>query len=93
MFTLSKQNYKISADLGSNSRLLFRNLSILDTGAGPNFLRINVLPSGRERMIEPTVLPSFNDSNNRPFRMLGQVSVVSRLGASQVKLSSLVFSD
>lgn len=76
MFILSRRSCKVFADLGTSSRLLFRHLSILDKGARPGFVRIDVLPSDYERMLEPTGLPSVNDANNRSLRMLGQVSLV-----------------
>lgn len=81
------RNYKVFAALGTNYRLLLlRHLCVLDTGGEANFVLLIIRPSNYEPMLEPTVLPLVSDANNRPLRMLGQVSLVTSLGTSQVTL-------
>lgn len=78
------------ADPDTFSALMFRRLTILDTRAGPNFIRLDVLSSGYEQKLEPTTLPSINDPDNRPLQVLGQLSAVARLGSCQAKEIFLV---
>lgn len=89
MFTLSKREYKVCEDRGSSLRTWVRRLAVLDTEAGPNFVRVNLLHSGYEHMLEHTVLPSVNDGNNRPLRLVKQISLYARLGMRHTKLRFL----
>lgn len=90
MCTLFRRNYKVYVNLRTNLRLLFWLFRVLDTEARPNFVRLDVVPSGNERMLESTVLLSVYDANNRPLRMLGQVSFVAKMSASQIELKFFV---
>lgn len=85
-FTLSKRSPKVYVDLGNSLRTWVRRLAVLDTGSGPNFVRVDVLPSNYEYTLEPTVLPSASDGNDQPPRLVGQVSLHARLGMRQAKL-------
>lgn len=42
--TLSRCNYKVYADLGLTTSIMVWQLTILDTDAGPNFVRVDTLP-------------------------------------------------
>ncbi len=41
---LSAFNYKIKAKIGVDKNFLTRRLTVLDTGAGPNLIRAELLP-------------------------------------------------
>lgn len=90
ILTHPKQFGKVYADLGVNSRLLTKLLTILNTGGGPNFVRNDVFPSRYKRMLEPAALTSPNDANNRPQRAVEQVSLSIRLGKLQAKYGLFV---
>ena len=77
---MAKRNYKVYADLGLNASLQAKKLTILDSGAGPNFIRKSELPLGFEDRIKYGPLPSVNDANNNPVRMVGLIDLVVRLG-------------
>ena len=83
-----RRNYKVYADIGTQRNVLSRVLSVLDTGAGPNFIRRSMLPPGAPVRQGP--LPSVSDVNNNPIAMSGTVRLVVRLGAYVVKLDFIV---
>ena len=57
---------------------------MVDTGAGPNFIRKDELPLGVD-VIRNGPLPNVADANNNPIRMTGLVDVVVRLGSRIAK--------
>ena len=77
---MAKRNYKVYAELGFDRYTLTRKLSVLDTGAGPNFIRKSALTPGWEAHLRAGPLPSVNDANNKPLRVIGLIPQVVRLG-------------
>ena len=43
---MTKRNFKVYADIVDSPTRLLRTLPVLDTGAGPNFIRKNAPPAG-----------------------------------------------
>ena len=80
ILVMSKRNYKVYADIGPDRTRLRRLLSVVDTGAGPNFIRREELPPGIEKDIRYGPLPDICDANDRPLRMIGTIRLVVRLG-------------
>ena len=81
MFALSRRSYKVYASFGLNPKLLVRQLSVLDTGAGPNFIRADVLPKGYSSLLAKGPMPSVADANGRPLSMSGIITLWVRLGS------------
>ena len=87
---MAKRNYKVYTELGFEPSLLARKLTILDSGAGPNFIRKSELPPGFEDRIKFGPLPSVNDANSNPVKMVGLIDLVVRLGNRLVKVEFIV---
>ena len=60
VMTLSRRNYKVYAGLGLTPAILLRQLTILDTGAGSNFVRADTLPPGWESLVIPVAVSPDN---------------------------------
>ena len=88
--TLSRRNYKVYADLGLTTSIIVRSFTILDTGAGSNFVRTDTLPKGWESLLEPGEIPTIADGNGRPPRTCGAVTLVVRLATRANKCKFIV---
>ena len=88
--TMAKRNYKVYADIGRSRQLLTRRLRVLDTGAGPNFIRKDELPQGFEEYLRYGPLSNIGDANNKPLSMLGIIDLLVRLGTYLVKVDFIV---
>lgn len=77
---MTKRNYKVYADIGPDIQRVRRLVSVLDTGAGRNFIRRSELPPGVEDRMRYGPLPDICDANNNPLSMLGIISLPVRLG-------------
>ena len=77
---MSRRNYKVYADIGLDSNRLTRFLTILDTGAGPNFISRAELPDEVDGLIRHGPLPDICDANSNPLDMIGTVKLPVRLG-------------
>ena len=75
IFLMRKRNFKVYADIGVTPHLLARKLSVVDIGAGPNFIRKDELPSGVD-VIRHGPLPNVADANNNPIRITCLVDLV-----------------
>lgn len=87
---MAKRNYKVYADLGVSDQYMVRQLSVLDTGAGPNFLVESLIPPHLRSRIRATPLVDIADANNRPLSTVGVIDLLVRLGHYVVKLDFLV---
>ena len=67
-----------------------RRLTILDTGAGPNFVRLSKSSLGARRFIREGPLPNINDANSNPLKTLGSITLIVRLGHRLVALDFVV---
>ena len=90
VITLSRINYKFYADLGLTPAILLRQLTILDTGAGSNFVRADTLPPGWESLVTLGAVPTIADANGRPLRTSGQIPLVVRLCNRTMKCTFIV---
>ena len=89
-YTLTSRNYKVYADVGVNRYRLTRKISILDTGAGANFIRKSELDAEWESHIRYVPLPSVCDANNKPLKAMGIITQVVRLGHYIVETDFIV---
>ena len=90
VFVMARRNYKVFADIGQSPYELRRICTVLDTGAGPNFIKESSLsPASREKMIKGG-LPNICDANGNPLSMMGRLKLVTRLGSSLVLVDFVV---
>ena len=89
IFVLTRRNYKVYTDIGSSTSTIRRILSILDTGAGPNFIRSDEL-NGIEAVIRQGPLPDICDANNKPLQLLGTIKLPVRLGNFSSRIEFIV---
>lgn len=54
---------------------MHRVLAVLDTDAGPNFIRISKLPKGFEEHMSFGPLPDICDANKNPLCTLGTIKI------------------
>jgi hypothetical protein len=75
------QNYKLCVSLGLNPRVVTPVRDVLDTGAGPNLVREDVLPRNWERaLITGQLLPRVHNASGRRMPVKGVVSLVTQVG-------------
>lgn len=80
MFYLSKRCYKVFALIGENRKFMYQHLTVLDTGACPNFIRADKIPPGSSATIQGRQGPSAADANGRPLTITGIISLLARIG-------------
>ena len=69
---------------------MWRKVSILDTGAGPNFIRRSDISEGAEQDIRPAAFPDICDANNRPLITSCLLRLLVRLGRYLVEVEFIV---
>ena len=79
VFLMTKRNFKVYADIGDSPTRLLRTLSVLDTGAGPNFIRKNALPAGDLTPLSYGPLPDIADANSNHIQVKGITRLLVRL--------------
>ena len=87
---MAKRNYKVDTFVGLNRNLLTRRISVLDTGAGPNFVQAVDLPPECRSRLRQGPLPKVTDANRNPIRMIGKIELVIQLGNWISKTSFIV---
>ena len=90
VLTMKKRNYKVYADVGIDEYNMHRKVSILDTGAGPNFIRRDELPEVTWAKIRQAALPDVCDANNRPLQTAGLITLPVKLGRYLVDVQFIV---
>ena len=81
IFLLARQIYKVQAYLGINPKVLVCKTVVLDTGAGSNFIRKDILSESIQEKLQPLhIRPEIRDASNRRVRVQGTVRLVLRLG-------------
>lgn len=76
---MTKHNRKMYADLGLDSSRMFRVLTVLNTGAGPNFIRQTEISPEVEKNLKRAPPLEKYDANNRPLLLVGTVKQPVRL--------------
>ena len=79
IFLMRKRNFKVYADIGDSPTRLLRTLSVLDTGAGPNFIGKNALPAEDLTPLSYGPLPDIADANSNPIQIKGITRLLVRL--------------
>ena len=76
---MKKRNCKVHANIGDSLTRLLRTLSVIDTGARPNFIRKNALPAGDLTPLSYEPLPDIADANSNPIQLKGITRLLVRL--------------
>lgn len=88
---LKSSHYLFSASFGLDHRAMRTLHAVLDTGAGPNLIRSDVLPIGcRQNLVTSAHLPRLGDANGRPLQLQGVVILRLRLGNSHFRVPFVV---
>ena len=88
---MKSRNYQVSATGGVSPAILSPTRAILDTGAGPNLVRSNLLPDDWERFrVHTTPSIPIVEANGRRLRQKGTVTLFAELGKLRVKAQFLV---
>ena len=90
LHVLAKRNYKVDAYLGRPGQPLVRHLTVLDTGAGHNFVRMSALTAEAQRAIRPCALPDIRDANKARVRTAGTVTLKCQFGSYFVRVNFVV---
>ena len=90
LHVLAKRNYKVDAYLGRPGQPLVRHLTVLDTGAGHNFVRMSALTAEAQRAIRPCALPDIRDANKGRVRTAGTVTLKCQFGSYFVRVNFVV---
>ena len=67
-----------------------RHLTVLDTGTGHNFVRMNALTEAAQRAIRPGRLPDIRDANKGKVRTVGTVTLRCQLGSYETRVNFVV---
>ena len=87
---IAKRNYKFYADFGLGLHLLVKKLTVLDTGAGPNFVRKDELPPNYMQKLRPAPLLKICDANRNLIRTCGVIDLMTRIGTRLVRVEFVV---
>jgi transposase InsO family protein len=88
---LQSRNYQVSAVLGVSTQLSTPVRCILDTGAGPNIIRLSVLPDIWERYrVREAKRPTIIGAGGRRLRQCGTVALQVELGKLRTSAQFIV---
>jgi Retroviral aspartyl protease len=88
---LQSRNYQVSAVLGVSTQLSTPVRCILDTGAGPNIIRLGVLPDVWERYrVREATNPTIIGAGGRRLRQCGTVALQVELGKLRTSAQFIV---
>lgn len=85
---MAKRNYKVYAEVGAQAQHIKRALFVLDTGAGPNFVRKSELPE--QTVIRQGPHIEICDANGRPLKICGWATLNIRLGHYHARVEFVV---
>jgi hypothetical protein len=75
------RNYKLCVSIGATANIQTPVRAVLDTGAGPNLVREDVLPKGWERLLVPDVaLPRITNASGRRMSARGVIVLFVQVG-------------
>lgn len=87
---LAKRNYKGYADVGLPNPYMGRQLSVVDTGALPNLINLELVPPALRAHIRCGPGLDIADANDKPQKTVGYVHLVLRLGTFMFQLEFVV---
>lgn len=92
VFVMARRNYKVYADVSANGINYYRKITVLDTGAGPNFIHKKDVPIEGLDKIRYGKTYGMSDANGRPLDIIGTVSLNTQLGTTSTRVEYLVCS-
>lgn len=87
---MARRNYKFYADLGLHTQLMVRFSTVLEPGAGPNFLVESILSPQVRSRVNTDVIPDISKTNNSLLKTIKTMTLVVSYGQSVVKLDFIV---
>ena len=90
VFLFKKENFKVAAAVGLNPATLASHPVVVDTGAGPNCVRLGALPPHAVKKIRRRDGCNVVDANGKPLAIAGTITMYVRIGRCQVKAEFLV---
>ena len=88
---MKTDHYKVMVLLGCARSVMHTVEAVLDTGAGPNFVRESLLPPDwRKYSTDASAYPSIRDANNRRLKISGVVRMHVDIGGYELHTSFLV---
>ena len=88
---LRTDHYKVTVLLGCSKMLMHAVSAVLDTGAGPNLVREDLLPADWHKYAQNVAeLPRICDANNRRLKVAGVVPMYVDIGGRRLQTSFLV---
>ena len=91
---MKTDHYKVTLLLGCSKSLMHSADAVLDTGAGPNFVRESLLPvNWRKHSADASGYPSIRDANNRRLKLSGVIPMYVDIGGFQLRTNFLVCSE
>ena len=91
LMVMAKRNYKCYADFGLGLHFLVKKLTVLDTGAGPNFVRKDELPPKYTQKLRPAPLLKICDANGNLIGTCGVIDLMKRIGTRLVRVDFVVW--
>jgi len=86
----SSENYKVHAEIGTSPHHLHHTGAVLDTGAGPNCIRADILPPNWEAWNIPNLNSGPVDAQGNRVEIVGITSLYVRLGSQTTRTHFLV---
>ena len=88
---LSTHNYKIQASVGSQVDSLTTRLSVLDTGAVPNLVRLDVLsPADRKKISTTRECVNLSSATNHRLHTVGTISLCVKVATQTARQTFIV---
>jgi hypothetical protein len=85
---MQRRNYKVHAEIGLSGKVTARHLTVLDTGAGPNVIRMSALPANAVVRKQPC--GAIRGANNKPLKTEGVVTLFVRVGTQTTRQQFIV---
>ena len=82
VYLMARRNYQINAYVGLTSKSLTRLTTVVDSGAGSNYIKKEVLPESLTKRIQPLNYRSdVRDANNKRVRIEGSIYLFVKVGS------------
>lgn len=87
---MRRENYRIFVCIGFSPFASTTVRAILDTGAVPNLMHIDMQPRSAQSSLRAGKLPKVRDASQRTLNILGAVLLYLRIGSLPVRIRFLV---
>ena len=91
---LRSDHYKVTVLMGCNLVRMQTVNAVLDTGAGPNLIRVPLLRKDWQRYAQrATELPRIRDASDKQLKVEGIIPMILDMGSQRLRASFLVCKD